>query len=589
MLPPKIAPFELMASATQHDVPTWVTVLFGCLLAGLIACLALEEKLHAKKSIIAGSFAIICLFLGTATGVLTFRDVVVGSWPARPVQTMEIELIDEATGQPVERVTVSPDPASVDHFPNHPDADSASDQDSAHAPPTRPSNDPVRDVPNSSPSSDDTSPGSARPGTDLPGDHAAAASEPASDEPVLHFGGHEITMPAYIPGIDWSVIAIILGSSLFVDVTSRSGLFSWIAIRATKLSGGDPLRLLYFYGGLTVVFSAVLNNVTAMIIVGSLTVVSLEKLERKHQIMPFLLIEGLLTNVGGMLTLISSVPNIIVGTTANISFASFFIKSAPYVILASVATLWSAAWIFKIRALKTDVQKLHARELVEGFDENDGISSLTFFRLSVVMLTLFILLIAGASALPVISNLGMGFVAMSMAAIMLLMFRSEVDKFYRAVDWDLIGFFMALFVVIYVMEEAQVLHWIGSGLRSVLKDVAAATAHPLDSITLLLGSAAFSSVTDNIPLSAMLASILHKFGTPDTSGLWWSVIFGSNLGGNLTPIGSASTLVAVTIMHKHQIKMSFVRFVQLAAGFAVVQILLAVAYVVIVIPWIPDF
>lgn len=555
MLPPKTLSFELLASAVEHEVPAWVTIMFGFLLVGLIACLALEEKLHAKKSIIAGSFAIICLFLGTATGVLTFRDVVVGSWPARPVQPVEIELIDEASGKPVERVVVNPDAATT-----------ADETSSATA------------------EGENGSPAEGHSETPLNN-----GSEASADELALHFGGHEITMPAYIPGIDWSVIAIILGSSLFVDVTSRSGLFSWIAIRATKLSGGDPLRLLYFYGGLTVVFSAVLNNVTAMIIVGSLTVVSLEKLERKHQIMAFLLIEGLLTNVGGMLTLISSVPNIIVGTTANISFASFFIKSAPYVFLASLATLWSAAWIFKIRGLKTEVQKLHARELVQGFDENDGINSLTFFRLSVVMLALFILLIAGASALPVISNLGMGFVAMSMAAIMLLMFRSEVDKFYRAVDWDLIGFFMALFVVIYVMEEAQVLHWIGTGLKSVLKDVAAATAHPLDSITLLLGSAAFSSVTDNIPLSAMLASILHKFGTPDTSGLWWSVIFGSNLGGNLTPIGSASTLVAVTIMHKHQIKMPFVRFVQLAAGFAVIQILLALAYVVIVIPWIPDF
>ena len=89
------------------------------------------------------------------------------------------------------------------------------------------------------------------------------------------------TYPVYVPAINWNVIAIILGSSLFVDVTSRSGLFTWIAIKLTRASAGDPLKLLVYYGVMTVVFSAVLNNVTAMIIVGSLTGVSLKRLGAK--------------------------------------------------------------------------------------------------------------------------------------------------------------------------------------------------------------------------------------------------------------------------------------------------------------------
>ena len=149
-------------------------------------------------------------------------------------------------------------------------------------------------------------------------------------------GGHPINMPVYIPGVDWGVITIILGASLFVDVTSRSGLFTWIAIRLTKASGGDPVRLLWAYGIMTVVFSAVLNNVTAMIIVGSLTAVSLEKLDRRDKLLGFLLTEGLLTNIGGLLTLISSVPNIIVGTAADISFVAFFVRASPFVVVATV-------------------------------------------------------------------------------------------------------------------------------------------------------------------------------------------------------------------------------------------------------------
>ncbi|MEX1362226.1 MAG: SLC13 family permease, partial [Nannocystaceae bacterium] len=190
---PSVSP--LLASGAGHAVDTGTTLLFAAVLVGLILCLALEEKIHAKKSFIAGAFAVVSLMLA---------------------MIFEVE------------------------------------------------------------------PGTAE----------------------VHVLEETLTIPIYIPAIDWGVIAIILGSSLFVDVTSKSGLFTWIAIRLTKASGGDPVKLLWFYGLMTVVFSAVLNNVTAMIIVGSLTGVSLRKLDRESQLLGFLLIEGLLTNIGGLLTLI---------------------------------------------------------------------------------------------------------------------------------------------------------------------------------------------------------------------------------------------------------------------------------------------
>ena len=207
-----------------HEVSIGVSLFFAMLLVAMILCLAFEEKLHAKKSVIVGSFAVALLLLGGLFGLLPFSEM------------------------------------------------------------------------------------------------------------DLHVGDADIHLPVYIPAIDWGVIAIILGSSLFVDVTAKSGLFTWIAIRLTKASKGDPLVLLAAYGSMTVIFSAVLNNVTAMIIVGSLTSVSLRRLGISSKLLGFLLIEGLLTNVGGLLTLISSVPNIIVGNAAGISFATFFLKAAPYVV-----------------------------------------------------------------------------------------------------------------------------------------------------------------------------------------------------------------------------------------------------------------
>ena len=451
-----------------HHVDGGVTALFAVILVAMILCLALEEKLHAKKSVIVAVFAVISL-LGAAMAGLVRPETVA----------------------------------------------------------------------------------------------------------IL---GHDVTLPVYVPGVDWEVIAIILGSSIFVDITSKSGLFTWIAIRLTKISRGDPLILLVYYGVMTVVFSAVLNNVTAMIIVGSLSAVSLQRLGRNDKLLGFLLIEGLLTNVGGLLTLISSVPNIIVGTAAGISFVEFFTAASPYVVVATALTIWMGAWMFAIRRLASDEERDTARRLVAGFDERDGVESQWFFWFGVMMTVLFIAAIASVSVTPYLKDLGMGFVALAFAAIMLIRYKATADRFYQAVDWDLLAFFAGLFIVINMMEHALVLALIGKALTPII-----ALGETLGGGLLLIAAAVASSVTDNIPLAAMLAKILVAMDIPSESSFWWSVIFGANLGGNLTPIGSASTLVAVTIMHKHGLVVSFASFVKAAVPFAVVQLALAVGYVLVVL------
>ena len=457
------------AEHVAAEVPMSITLLFAGLLVALIVSLALEEKLHAKKSLIVGLFAIVALLLGAVLLPLPYSPYLIG--------------------------------------------------------------------------------------------------------------GHEMIMPVYIPAIDWGVITIIFGASLFVDVTSRSGLFTWIAIRLTKASGGDPVRLLWLYGVMTVVFSAVLNNVTAMIIVGSLTAVSLGKLERNDKLLGFLLVEGLLTNIGGLLTLISSVPNIIVGTAANISFMAFFYRSSLFVLIATIATILLGTKLFDIVGLTDEDARAEARSLVASFDENDGIESQGFFWFAAAMLVLFIVAIATTSVMPYVSDLGMGFVAMAFAAVMLIKYKGEVDQFYRGVDWDLLGFFAALFVVINVMEHAQVLALIGQGVERIVD-----LGPTLGTGAVMVATAAFSSVTDNIPLAAMLAKIIAGMPLadgmvrPPSDPLWWAVIFGANLGGNITPIGSASTLVAVTIIHKHGLRLSFGGFVRKALPFALMQIAIAALY-----------
>ncbi len=454
---------------SAHHVSPTVTAFFGALLVLMVLCLAFEEKIHAKKSIITSVFAVVTLLCATAAGLLPFG-------------------------------------------------------------------------------------------------------------PVANVFGESIRLPVYIPAVDWGVIAIIVGASLFVDVTSKSGLFSWVALKLTKRSGGDPVKLLMYYGIMTVVFSAVLNNVTAMIIVGSLTGVSLKRLNREDKLLGFLMVEGLLTNIGGLLTLISSVPNIIVGALAGISFVRFFLVAAPFVVVATAVTLWMGMRAFGIKRLASDDERRESAELVAGFDENDGVPSPVFFKYSVVLFLLLILCFALQSVLPLLDQLGMGFVAMMFAVIALVRYRHDVDKFYAGLDWDLIAFFASLFVVINVMEHARVLHVLGEGI-AVLTGLGSRGG----AAAILLSSGVASSVTDNIPLAAMLGKILHGMGDQASMSFWWGVIFGANLGGNITPIGSASTVVAVTMMHKYDIAMPFARFVVLAAKFAVVQLALATVYVVLVL------
>ncbi len=464
-----LAAVNASASSAGHDVSIAVTLFCAGLLVSMILCLAFEEKLHARKSVIVGAFAVASLLLGGLLDMLTF---------------------------------------------------SAMD---------------------------------------------------------LHVGDTDIHLPVYIPAIDWGVVAIILGSSLFVDVTAKSGLFTWIALRLTKASKGDPLILLVAYGSMTVAFSAVLNNVTAMIIVGSLTGVSLRRLGISDKLLGFLLIEGFLTNVGGLLTLISSVPNIIVGNAAGITFAEFFVKAAPYVLVATVVTIGLGAKLFGIRRLAGAAERAEAARLVAGFDESDGIESRARFWFGGLSLVAFIAVIASAS-IPgtLLNDLGMGYVAISFAIVALLQHKANADRFYRDIDWDLLGFFAALFIVINVMEHAQVLHLIGRLLAPILN-----LGDTVGPGVLLVASAAASSVTDNIPLAAMLAKILAGLDLSADSPYWWAVVFGANLGGNITPIGSASTLVAVTIIHKCGIKLSFADFVKRAAPYAAAQLAIAVVYLLV--------
>ena len=392
-------------------------------------------------------------------------------------------------------------------------------------------------------------------------------------ELLKHGGGGHGAPPFYASVVDWSTIGVIIGTSIFVEIASRSGIFTWSALKLTKMSKGDPYRLLILYSVLTVLFSAFLNNVTAMIIVGSLTVVSCQRLELK--VLPYLFVEGLLTNVGGLLTLISSIPNIIVGNTAGISFVRFFIIAGPYVAMATAVTVVMAKKRFDtIEKLTDEAAIVQAQERVDEFDENEVVTNKRFFVTAWIGMVAVILGFALQSQLPVLKDLGLEAVALGAAAMFLLLFAPhKVEEALNTVEWSLVIFFASLFVIIGVMELAGVLAAIGDALAILISlPGMAATA------AVTWSAAIASSVTDNIPLAVVLAKILSLQATPPDSSLWWAVIFGANLGGNITPIGSASTVVAMTVIKRQKVELSFLGFVKMALPFAIVQLIMATLY-----------
>ena len=387
-------------------------------------------------------------------------------------------------------------------------------------------------------------------------------------------------LPTYIQMVDWGTIGIIIGSTIFVELISRSGLFAWISVKILKVSKGDPFKLLICFSGLTVVFSAFLNNVTAMIIVGSLTIVACKKL--KLSAMPFLLAEGIYTNIGGLLTLISSIPNIIVGTAANIGYSQFLLVAGPYCILAFVVTLYLVRWLFKIKPLTDEASKAEAQTMVDAFDEWETVKDRNFFYLSAMVLSAIILGFALHSSIPVLKDMGLEVIAILGATVMLVIYPTDVEGVLNEVEWTLVLFFVGLFALLGVMGKADVLAMIGEWLETPLSS--GSFSGP---IAMMWSSAFFSGLTDNIPLAAVLAKVLGGFQTQIGELtwfaeyghlLWWSLIFGAGLGGNFTPIGSASTVVAIGILKKEGHNVTFMQYVKIGAIVVLVQLSLATAY-----------
>ncbi|MFW9915397.1 MAG: SLC13 family permease [Candidatus Thorarchaeota archaeon] len=371
---------------------------------------------------------------------------------------------------------------------------------------------------------------------------------------------------------DFEILAIVVGILIIVEISTKAGLFHYLSIKVLKLSKGDPGRLLVYFGILTVILSGVLNNIACMLIVGSLTFLACERLDLDPK--PFIISEMFLTAVGGNLTLVSSVPNVIIGSAFEISFAEFLLVSLPISILLTMTSFAIYRLMFKFPPA-TDEEKEERIEKVNEFDEWGAVDDKALFYKSAAVLIGTMTLFVFADAL----EMSLAFVAILGAVSIVLVSGEKMEEALR-IDWALIAFFAGLFVLIAGLDKAGALDEFANLLAdSLLDDQLPST------LIILWVMAIFSGIVDNIVLTAALSPVLLQVSESkdwNPKAVAWALVFGANLGGGFTPIGAPANVIAISNLEKRsKEKVGWGDFIKLSVLVIGVQLIITTIYVAI--------
>ncbi len=339
---------------------------------------------------------------------------------------------------------------------------------------------------------------------------------------------------------DFLVLAIIVGNLLVVDVGSKSGLFHFISIKILKLTKGSPIRLMIYMGMLSIALSIVVNNISAILIAGSLTIIACQRLD--YDPYPYLMSEMILVNVGGLYTLVSSVPNIIIGTELGISYIDFLkvsIIAASLLVVASYATFF-----LTLRLPKSSLSPEEREKAVSEFDEWAAVHDKRFFYATAIILGLMVFFYAISSFI----SLGLATISIAGATAMIFVSGVDFDEAISSVDWPLLAFFMGLFVVIASLDIVGIIDMIAQGITATV-----GTNEIIAALVILWFSALLSGIVDNIVIAAALSPVIVTVAASTGMNpivLAWALIIGANLGGDFTPIGSPSNVIGIGILAK---------------------------------------
>lgn len=371
-----------------------------------------------------------------------------------------------------------------------------------------------------------------------------------------------ISFDTGISHIDFNTIGVLLGMMLFVSVIKESGLFEYTALKAAQIAKGDPWRIMVAFILITAVLSALLDNVTTVLLVGPMTLVVCRMLEINP--IPFFLTEIMASNIGGTATLIGDPPNIMIGSAANLTFFDFVANDAPAVVVILVVVILAFRFMY---GRNMGVDETH-RAAIMKLNPKEKIRDLGLFRKSLVMIALVVVFFMVHGQLGLESSV----IALSAACIMMLIGRADLELSVFNVEWTTIGFFCALFMVVGALSETGVITMLAEWIMDITND------NPLAMmIVILWASAIISAVLDNIPFVATMIPVITAIGMTgvDVVPLWWALSLGACLGGNGTLIGASANVVLSSISTKEGYPISFMDFTKV--GFPVMILTVAVA------------
>ena len=367
-------------------------------------------------------------------------------------------------------------------------------------------------------------------------------------------------------GIDWNVIFLLFGMMVIVSVTKQTGVFEYVAILAAKLARGRPFAVMVTLVLVTAVASALLDNVTTVLLIAPVTLLVCDRLRQAPE--PYLIAEALASNIGGTATLIGDPPNIIIGSRAGLDFNAFLWHLGPIVVVL-LAVFVGLAWLMWGRMMVADAK---AAENVMRLDEKEAISNP---RLLVSCAVVLLLVLAGFVTHS-ITHIDPSIVALLGAGVLVAVSRLGPKEFLEDVEWSTLVFFMGLFMLVGSLVHVGVIEQLGRWLAESVGDrlLFAGTV-------LLFVSGILSAIIDNIPYVATLTPIVSEMTGPGSGPLdplWWALGLGADLGGNATAIGASANVVIIGIAARNGHPISFWRFTRYGVLVAAVTLVIAWAY-----------
>jgi Na+/H+ antiporter NhaD/arsenite permease-like protein len=366
-----------------------------------------------------------------------------------------------------------------------------------------------------------------------------------------------------IRAIDFNTLALLAGMMIIVGITKKSGLFGYVAIRATQFMRGSPAGIMLALAVITAVFSALLDNVTTVLLIVPVTLVICSELHVRPY--PFLFAEIFASNIGGTSTLIGDPPNILIGSATGLTFNDFVYALLPVIVVIFIlqSALFHLIWGRTMRADKTH------RARVMANNANEMIEDPRLVTLSLVVIA-FVL---GGFVMARPLALEAGTIALLGAAVLMLLdtlprpregHAETVTAAFHEVEWITIFFFVGLFVVVGTLEKAGVLEYLSKVLLSFTGGDVRTTA-----LYVLWASAILSAIVDNIPFVATMIPLIGGMA-PAMGGeqailpVWWALSLGACLGGNGTLIGASANLTVAGIAEKQGAAIRFLPFMLLA-------------------------